>query len=174
MKVVTYLGSLVQSCSGEGRTLKRNITGVCEESSHVRTTLGLLQLMTVCAFQVYTFRLQGSLQGYCPKQALCFMNFPGLSCSGSGSWVLCKGRISWACVLCPSQFRAARRPGAWQAHCPRWAVCLNHLPGPGHSLSCVHCKSTVSGVLCVFSGELISDCDPLGRCLLFRILGRLG
>ena len=33
--------------------------------------------------------LQGALQGYCPKWALRFVNFPGLSCSGS--WVLHKG-----------------------------------------------------------------------------------
>ena len=26
-----------------------------------------------------------------------------------------------------------RRPGAWRTHCPRWAVCLNHLPSPSHS-----------------------------------------
>ena len=36
-------------------------------------------------------RLQGALQGHCPKWALCFMHFPGLSCSGSGSWVVHKG-----------------------------------------------------------------------------------
>ena len=172
--MVIYLVSLVQSCSGEEGTLQRNITGVCEESSHTWTTLGLPQLMTACAFLVYTFRLQVPLQGYCPNQALCFMNFPGLSCSGSDYRVFRKGRVSWTCVLCPSQFRAARRPGAWQAHCLRWAVYLNYLPGPGHSLSWVRCKSTVSGVLCVYSGELISGCDPLGRCLLFRIPGRLG
>ena len=28
-------------------------------------------------------RLQGALQGHCPKQALQFVHFPGLSCSGS-------------------------------------------------------------------------------------------
>ena len=33
--------------------------------------------------------LQGALQGYCPKQALHFVNFPGLSYLGS--WVLHKG-----------------------------------------------------------------------------------
>ena len=36
-------------------------------------------------------RLQVALQGCCPKQTLHFMHFPGLSCSGSGSWVLRKG-----------------------------------------------------------------------------------
>ena len=40
-------------------------------------------------------------------------------------------RLGWVRVLWPSQVRAARWPGAWLAHCPRWAVHLNHLPGPG-------------------------------------------
>ena len=31
-------------------------------------------------------RLQDALQGNCPKWALHFMQFPGLSCSGLGSW----------------------------------------------------------------------------------------
>ena len=40
-------------------------------------------------------------------------------------------------------------------HCPGWPVCLNHLPGHGCSVSWVHCKSTISGLSCVSSGELI-------------------
>ena len=36
-------------------------------------------------------RLQVALQGCCPKQALHFVYVPGLSCSGSGSWVVHKG-----------------------------------------------------------------------------------
>ena len=47
-------------------------------------------------------------------------------------------------------------------NCPRWAGCLNHLLSPGHSVSQVHRESTVSGVLCVSSGELISGCGPPG------------
>ena len=35
--------------------------------------------------------LQVALQGYCPKRTLCFVHFPGLSCSDSGSQVLHKG-----------------------------------------------------------------------------------
>ena len=49
-------------------------------------------------------------------------------------------------------------------HCPRWTLHLNHLPAPGPSVSWVHRESTVSGVPCVSSGELISGCDPPGRC----------
>ena len=45
-------------------------------------------------------RLQVALQEYCPKLALRFMHFPGLSCSGSGSWVLHKGTDSLGHVFC--------------------------------------------------------------------------
>ena len=39
-------------------------------------------------------RLQVALQRNCPKWALGFVHFPGLSHSGSGSWVLHKGTDS--------------------------------------------------------------------------------
>ena len=43
-------------------------------------------------------RLQGALQEHCPRQALCFLHFPGLS--HSGSRVLCKGTYSIECAFC--------------------------------------------------------------------------
>ena len=57
-----------------------------------------------------------------------------------------------------------RQPAAWLAHCSRWAVHLNHLPRPSCLVSRVHCKSTVSGVPCVSSGELISGCKAPVNC----------
>ena len=42
-----------------------------------------------------------------------------------------------------------RQPGAWQAHCPRWAMHLNHLPHPDRSVFRVHHESTVSDVPCL-------------------------
>ena len=54
-----------------------------------------------CLFSGSTLlRLQGALQGHCPKRALCFMYFPGLSCSGSGSRVLHRSTDSVGCVFC--------------------------------------------------------------------------
>ena len=52
VKVVAYLGSLVQLCCGEGGTLQTNITVVCGECSQCMDTLGLPQLTTACALQV--------------------------------------------------------------------------------------------------------------------------
>ena len=62
-----------------------------------------------------------------------------------------------------------RQPGAWQAHCPRWALHLVHLPDPGGSVSWVCHEGTVPDVPCVSSGELISGCDTPGRCDPSRI-----
>ena len=42
----------------------------------------------------------------CKERALCCVHFPGLSRSGSGSPQ--RHRLSWACVLCPSQVQAAQ------------------------------------------------------------------
>ena len=117
-------------------------------------------------------RLQVALQGYCPKEALHFMHFPGLSCSDSGSWVLHRGTDSVGCVLCA--LTRFEQLSASQVHCPRWTMHLNRLPGPCHSVSRVCQESTVSGVLCFSSGELISGCDSPGRCQLSRVPRRLG
>ena len=43
-----------------------------------------------------------------------------------------------------------------------------HLPGPSPSVFWVHRESSVSGVPCVSSVQLISDCNPPGRCQASR------
>ena len=57
-----------------------------------------------------------------------------------------------------------RGPSAWQMHHPRWAMHLNHLPGPSSSVFQLCHESTFSGVPYVSSGELNSGCDPPERC----------
>ena len=59
-------------------------------------------------------------------------------------------------------------------YCPMWAMHLIHLPGSSRSVSQVCHESTVPGVLCVSSGDLISGCDTYGRYQLSRIPGRRG
>ena len=137
----------------------------CVGSAHsLWTTLGLPQLMAHVLSHSALLGLQVALQASCPKQAPRFMHFPGLRCSGSGSWVLCKGTDLVGCAFCAlPRSKELRTPGSWQAHCPRWVMHLNHLPSPGLSVSQVHLDSTVSGVPCVSSGEPISGCDSPGR-----------
>ena len=66
-----------------------------------------------CVFSGSTLlRPQVALQWYCPKQALHFMHFPGLSLSVSR--VLRKGTYSVACAFCAlPKSKQLRGPGAW-------------------------------------------------------------
>ena len=80
--------------------------------------------------QSLVLRLQVALQRNCPKWALGFVHFPGLSCSGSGSWVLHKGIDSVECAFCA--FR-----------------------GPSTSSNQVLGKLTVLGRLCVSITSLV-------------------
>ena len=171
--MVTYLGALVQLCCGEGGTLPTSITGMCGSAHSVWTTLGLPQLKAACASWVYSAQAPGFPAGALSKAGRCFVRFPGLSCKSSGSQVFYKGTDSAGPAFCAlPRSEELRQPGAWRAHCPRWAVSLNHLPGPSHSVSWVHHKSAISGVPCVSSGELISGCHPPGECQPFRFPGR--
>ena len=120
--MVTYLGSLVQLCCGEGGTLQTNITGLCGEYSQCLGHTAFAPAHSLCAFPVYTaqapccsagelskvgpglrarprskllrFRFSGSPQTWL---GLHFMQFPGLSHSGSP--VLHKGPDSVRCAF---------------------------------------------------------------------------
>ena len=79
----------------------KQISLVCVGSApSVWTALGLLQLTAHMLSQSTLLRLQVAVQGNSPKQALGFVHFPGLSCLGSGSWVLHKGIDSVGHVFC--------------------------------------------------------------------------
>ena len=98
--VVTFLGSLVHSCCGEGGTLQTNITGVCGECSQCFSCTEFAPAHSVCAFPVYTAQALGCSAGNCLMWALGCVHFPGLSHSGSGSQVLHKGADSVGPALC--------------------------------------------------------------------------
>ena len=65
VKVVIYLGSLVQLCCWEGRTLQVNITGVCGVCLQCLGHTGFAPSHSVCAFPVYTAQAPG-----CPAEEL--------------------------------------------------------------------------------------------------------
>ena len=110
-------------------------------------------------------RLQVALQGNYLKLALGCVHFPGLSCSGSGSQVLHKGTDLVGPALCAlPRHEQLRRPGDWRGHTPQVGGVSYHLPCPSCLVSWVHSQSALSGVPCVSSGELISGCNPSGRC----------
>ena len=138
----TFLGSLVQSCCGEGGTLQAGITGVCGECS---------QCLGHSGFDPRSWRV-------------CF---PCLRCLGSrllhrepseagpGLYALPKSkllrfrysgtpqrhRLNWACVLCPSQVHAAQ-----VTRCLASAVAATYrLPHPCRSVFWVYNWCTFSG-----------------------------
>ena len=87
----TFLGSLVHLHCGEGGTLQTNNTGMCSQClSH--TVPGLAH--GVCALPAHTAQALGWSIGNHPRLALGCMHLPGLSRSGSGTWVVLRGTDS--------------------------------------------------------------------------------
>ena len=82
---------------------------------------------SVCAFLVYTAQAPGSLQGNCLKQALGCVHFPGLSHSGSGSWVLHKGTDLVGPAICA--LPRSLSLGMWCVFSPPWSQLLGFLGG---------------------------------------------
>ena len=134
--MVSCLGSLVQSCCGEGGTLQTNITGVCGECSQCLCHTKFARTHGLCAFPVYTAQAPGCSAGGRGWGYLGCMHFPGLSHSGSGSWVQHKGTVGWACVLCLSQVRAAQVTRCLVSTVtPSWRVHLITSPVPAARFS---------------------------------------
>ena len=93
------LGSLVQSRCGEGGTLQTNNTGLCLQClSHT----GPAPAHGACTLPVHTAQALGCSTGNCPRLALGCMHLPGLSHSGSGTWVVLRGADSVGPVFLPS------------------------------------------------------------------------
>ena len=146
----TFLGSLVQSCCGEGGTLQTNNTGVCSQClSHT----GSAPTHCACSLPAHTAQALG-----------CSARNPSVACPGLlapprskplrfrhwGSPQRC--RLSWACVLCPSQVRAAQ-----VARClastvtPRSRVHLIALPTPVPAARFSGCTTGVPSQVCCVS-----------------------
>ena len=119
--MVTYLGSLVQSCCGEGGTLQTNITGMCGECSQCLSHTGFALTHGMCAFPVYTAQALGCSAGELS------MAGPGLSALPRSKLLRFRSSgtpqrhsLGWAYVLCPSQ--------VWVAQATR---CLTSTVSPG-------------------------------------------
>jgi len=129
----------------------------------------------VCAFPVYTAQSPG-----CSACELSKMG-PGLHALPRSKQFRFRFldtpqrcRLSWACVLCPSQVRAAQATRCLASTLSRGGRCVLSLPwfqllGFLGGRGCVF-----SGVASVSSGELISGCNPPGGCQPSRIPGSLG
>ena len=147
---------------------------MCVECLQCLGHTGFAPIMACVLSWSTLLRLQVALQGNCLKQALDCMHFPGLRHSGSGSRVLHKGTDSVGPAFCASQAQAAQATKCLASALSQVGGASYHLPGPSHLVSRVCSESTISGVPCGSSGELISGCDPPGGCQPSRIPGRLG
>ena len=124
--MVIYLGSLVQLCCREGEKLQTNITGKCGECSQCLGHTGFAPAHGVCAFPVYTAQAPGCSAGELSKAG------PGLHALSrskplrfSFSGTPQRHRLSWACVMCPSQVRATQETRYLAStHSPGGTVCL--------------------------------------------------
>ena len=150
----------------------KQISLVCVGSAHsVWATLGLPPLTARVLSQSTLLWLQVALQGTGPglrarpRSKLLRVRFLGTPQ---------RHRLGWACILCPTQVRAAQVTRRLASALSQVCGASYHLPGASHLVSWVHSGSVVSGVLCVSSGELISGCDPPCGCQPSRIPGRLG
>ena len=107
--MVTYLGSLVQLCCGEGGTLQTNITGMCGKCAQCLGHTGFAPTHGVCAFLVYTAQAPGYSAGGLSKVGTELSALPRTKpfryrFSGTPQ----RHRLGWACILCPSRVQAAQ------------------------------------------------------------------
>ena len=92
-----FLGSLVQSCCGEGGTLQTNNTGVC---SQCLIHTGPAPTHGTCSLPAHSAQALGCSAGNHPRPALGCLHLPGLSRSGSGARVVPRGADSVGPAFC--------------------------------------------------------------------------
>ena len=108
-EVVTYLGSLVQLCCGEGGTLQTDITCMCGDCSQCMDHIGFAAAHGACAFLVYTAQAPGCPVGEPSKAGPGFRALPKSKLLRSRFLdTPQRHRLGWACFLCPSQVRASQ------------------------------------------------------------------
>ena len=102
----TFLGSLVQSCCGEGGTLQTNNTGMCSQCfSHTgfspRSRRVCFPCLHCLGCRLLCRELSEASPGLyaLPRSKLLRFRYLGTPQ---------RLRLGWACVLCPSQVRAAQ------------------------------------------------------------------
>ena len=154
-----------------GRNTEKKISLACVGSVRsVSAALGLPRLMVCVLSQSVLLRLQVALQGVGPGLRALPRSKP-LRFRFLGSPR--RHRLSWACVLCPSQVQEAQATrclvsalssGGECVLSPPWSQPLGFLGGSG---------APISSVPCVSSGKLSSGCDP-PRCQQSGIPGSLG
>ena len=95
--MVSCLGSLVQSCCGEGGPLQTNVPGLCGEHSQCSGHTGFAPIHRCVPPPSTLLRLQAAVQGAGPElHALPRPKLLRFRFSGTPQ----RRRLGWACVLC--------------------------------------------------------------------------
>ena len=175
--MVTYLGSLVQLCCGEGGTLQRNITGMCGECPQCLSHTGFAPTHGMCAFLVYTAQAPGCSAGELSKESPALHALPRSKPLRFRSRVLHKGIDFVGSAFCAlHRSEKLKHPDACQAHSPQaewyvlsppWSQLLGFLDVQREChLRCAVCL--------LWRADLWLDPIPPGGCQPSRIPGRLG
>ena len=167
--VEPHFSELFSRAAGREEQCKQTSLACVGSARSVSATLGLPPLMACVLPPSTLLRLQVALQGNCLKWSLrskpLRFRFSGIH----------KGADSVGPAFCVlPRSKQLRQPGAWRAHSPHVGGASYRLLCPSHSVSWVAASVPVSAVPCVSSGELISGCDPPGRCQPSRIPRSLG
>ena len=157
--MVSRLGSLVQSCCGEGGALQTNVTGLCVGRTHsVPATPGLPPFMGVCFPRLH-----------CSGSRLLYLEGPCVAC-GSSSRVLHKSVDSVGPAFCV--FPRPGSSGRQELDGRTLPGCDAPFPLRGLAQPQFLCTSSVHSP-CVCSRELASSRDPPSGCRPSRISGSL-
>ena len=146
-----------------GKNTETNIIGMCGECSQCLGHTGFALADNVCVFLVHTAQAPGCSAGELSKVGPELRALPRskpLRFRFSGTPQ--RHRLGWACVLCPFQVQEAQATRCMASTLSQVCGASYHLPGPIRLFSWGCSRSAISGVLCVSSGELISDCNPPG------------
>ena len=118
-----FLGSLVQSCCGEGGMLQTNNTGM---RSQCLSHTGPAPAYSLCTLPAHTAQALGCSARNHPRPALGCMHLPGLSHSGSGTRVVLSGADLVGPAFCAlPRSEQLRWWGVWRA---RWLQLIASLP----------------------------------------------
>ena len=98
---------------------------MCGECSQCLVHTGFAPAHSVCVFPVYAVQALGCSARNCLRQALGCMHYPGLSHSGSGSWILHKGADLFGTAFCAlPRSEQLRWPSPWRAWLPPVGGCI--------------------------------------------------
>ena len=124
--------------------LQTNITGMFVEFSQFLDHTELAPIHGTFAFPVYNAQAPGCSAGELSKEPLDCVHFPGLTCSGSGSWVLHKDTDSVGPEFVPfpgprssddQRLGECMIPGLWCVLSPPWSWLLSFLGTYSQSVS---------------------------------------